>query len=67
MASLCLKDSEKKLHVITEEAPVAPPDDDASEELKENFKEKQRAFLDKWRSPVKNAYRRRKTAKVKIK
>ncbi len=64
VAALCLRDSEKKLHVITEEAPVLPPPDDASEGEKEEFQGKQEAFTEKWRSPVKQAYRKKKASKV---
>ncbi len=66
VADLCLKDSEKKLHVITEEAPVHPPEADDTEEVQQEFREKQQAFLAKWTSPVKNAYRKKKSSKVKI-
>ena len=50
---MCYRDTDAKLFVITEEAPVEPPshDDDLPA-----FKEKQAAFLEKWQGPVIAAY-----------
>ncbi len=53
VANLCYKDTEAKLFIITEEAPVEPPlhEDDMAQ-----FQEKQEAFLEKWQGPVLAAY-----------
>ncbi len=53
VANLCYRDTEAKLFVITEEAPVKPPSHDDDQEA---FKEKQEAFLQKWQGPVMAAY-----------
>ncbi len=58
VADLCFKDSEAKLHVITEKAPVDPPDED-DVDGKAAFAEEQEDFLKKWRSPVKAAYKKK--------
>ncbi len=53
VANLAYRDTEAKLFVITEEAPVEPPD---HEEDMEAFREAQEKFLDKWQGPVMAAY-----------
>ncbi len=53
VANLCYKDTEAKLFVITEEAPVEPPSND---EDKPSFEAAQEAFLQKWQGPVLAAY-----------
>ncbi len=53
VANLCYRDTEAKLFVITEEAPVQPPADDEDDEA---FKEEQEKFLEKWQGPVMAAY-----------
>ncbi len=55
VANLCYRDTEAKLFVITEEAPVEPP---SHEDDMPAFKAKQEAFLDKWQGPVMAAYDR---------